>query len=103
MNREILKHEVRKYDNEIDLVDLLKILIKSKGLILLTTIIITAFSVGGALYIRFNRVEKLNQNFTIREYVDETGKLIIPNLNIETLLYDDAVIDYYIYFFSILS
>lgn len=93
MSKEILKHNVRKYENEIDLVDLLKVLIKNKVIILLTTIIVTAFSVGGALYIRSNRVEKLNQNFIIREYTDETGKLIIPNLNVETLLYDDVVID----------
>lgn len=93
MSKEILKDKVREYENDIALVDLLKILIKNKGLIILTTIIVTAFSIGGALYIRSNRVEKLNQNFILKEYADETGKLTIPNLNIETLLYNDAVID----------
>lgn len=93
MTKEILKHEVRKYDDEIDLVDLLKILIKNKGLILLTTIIVTAFSVGGALYIRSNKVEKYNQNIKIKKYNEKLSGFIIPDLNTETLLYDNKVVD----------
>ncbi|MGB6128366.1 MAG: Wzz/FepE/Etk N-terminal domain-containing protein [Psychrilyobacter sp.] len=97
MTKEILKYEVRKYDDEIDLVDLLKILIKNKGLILLTTIIITAFSVGGALYIKSNRVEKFGQNFILRDFSDsyyrEKAQLKIKDFNLEEMLLDDNIVD----------
>lgn len=97
MKQGIIKNEVRKYENEIDLVDLLKILIKNKGLILLTTIIITAFSMGGALYIRSNRVEKFQQNFRLRNYADAyyrgKAKLIVKSFNVEEMLLDDEIVN----------
>jgi len=97
MNKEILKHEIKGYEEEIDLVDLIKILIKNKGLILLTTIIITAFSVGGALYIRSNRVDKFGQNFILRSFGDSyyggKAKLKIKRFNVDEMLLDDAVVD----------
>lgn len=97
MNKEILKHEVRKYDEQIDLVDLLKILIKNKGLILLTTIIITAFSVGGAIYIRSNRIEKFGQNFILKTFADsyygKKAELKIKNFNIEEMLLDNNTVE----------
>lgn len=101
MNKEIKKNEIREYkyedEDEIDLVDLLKILIKNKGLILLTTIIITAFSVGGALYIRSNRIDKFQQNFRLRNYADAyySGKaqLVLKSFNVEEMLLDDGMVN----------
>lgn len=97
MSKEILKRDVREYEDEIDLVDLLKILIKNKGLIFLTTILITAFSIGGALYIRSNRVEKFGQNFIVKNFSDSyyTGKakLKLKSFNVEELLLDDSMVD----------
>lgn len=96
MSKEVLKPEVREYKNEIDLVDLLKILIKNKGLILLTTIIITTFSVGGALYMRATRVEKFGQNFILKSFGDsyygEKAKLKIKRFNVEEMLLDDGIV-----------
>jgi len=93
MKNEMITQDKKYYDDRIDLVDLIKILIRNKSLIIMTTIIITIFSVGGALYIKSNKIEKLNQNFTLKDYKDENGELIVPNLNVETLLYNDEVID----------
>jgi len=97
MTKEILKHGVRKYENEVDLVDLIKILIKNKGFILLTTIIITAFSVGGAIYIRSNRVEKFGQNFILNTFADsyygKKAELKVKNFNVEEMLLDDNTVE----------
>lgn len=97
MSKEILKHEVKGYEDEIDLVELLKILIKNKGLILLTTIIITAFSIGGALYISSNRVDEFGQNFILRTFTDsyygEKAGLRIKSFNVEEVLLDDNIVD----------
>lgn len=97
MSKEILKRDVRGYEDEIDLVDLLKILMKNKGLIFLTTILITAFSIGGALYIKSNRVEKFGQNFILQTFADsyygKKAQLKVKSFNVEEMLLDDKMVD----------
>lgn len=97
MSKEILKQEGRGYEDEINLVDLLKILIKNKGLILLTTIIITAFSIGGALYIRSNKINRFGQNFILKtladSYYGKKAQLKIKSFNVEEMLLDDGMVD----------
>lgn len=97
MSKEVLKPEVREYKNEIDLVDLLKILIKNKGLIFLTTILITAFSIGGALYMRAARVDKFGQNFILKTFADnyygKKAQLKVKSFNVEEMLLDDKMVD----------
>ena len=97
LSREILGDEIREYEDEIDLVDLLKILVKNKGMILLTTIIITMISIGGALYLRSNKIDKFQQNFRLRNYADAyysgKAKLIIKSFDIEEMLLEDETVN----------
>ena len=90
MNKGILKNEVReynevrKYENQIDLVDLLKILVKNKGLILLTTILITliAFGIGIVKYNSGKRVSTIiSYNFNeISDGLNPDGSKFNPNM-----------------------
>ncbi|MCS5420423.1 MULTISPECIES: hypothetical protein [Psychrilyobacter] len=97
MSTEILKNEVRKYENQIDLVDLIKILLKNKGLILLTAAIITLMSVGGAFYIKANKIEKFGQNFKLIDfndsYYNKKADLTIKKFIIEDILLKNEVVD----------
>lgn len=99
MSKEILKHDAREYEDkdEIDLLDLLKVLVKNKGVILLTTIIITTISVGEALYIRSNRIKKFGQNFIVRNFSDsyyvEKAKIKLKSFDVEKLFLDDSIVD----------
>lgn len=92
-----MKNEIKRYNNEIDLVDLLKILIKNKGLILLTTIIITIFSIGGALYLRSNKVDRYQQKFNLIDYGDsyygEKAQLRMKNFDAKGILLDDKIVN----------
>jgi len=97
MKKEIMDNKITDYEDEIDLVDLLKILIKNKGIILLTAIIVTVFSVGGALYIRSNKVEKFQQNFRLRNYADSyyrgKAQLKVKSFDVEEILLDDEIVN----------
>lgn len=97
MGKETLKNEVRKYEDQIDLVDLLKILIKNKGLILLITIIITASSLGETLFLKSKRIDEFQQNFILRNFSDSyyggKAKLKIKNFNVEEMFLDDNMVN----------
>ncbi|UUV18864.1 hypothetical protein NRK67_04975 [Fusobacteria bacterium ZRK30] len=97
MKNELMNEKEKDYEDEIDLVDLLKILIRNKGMIFLITVIITAFSIGGALYIRSNRIEKFGLNFTLRNsidsYYEEKAQLEVEDFNVEEMFLDDNIVD----------
>ena len=84
MTKEILKHEVREYEDEIDLVDLLKILKKRAklimGIFLITTLI--AFGIGISKYNSGKRVSTIvSYNFNeISEGLNPDGSKFNPNL-----------------------
>ena len=73
-----MNHQVStklNYNNEIDLIGILTILIKEKKLIVITFIVITLLSLGGALYER-KISKKVSAIFTIEETWSEQGVLI---------------------------
>lgn len=85
------------YEDEIDLVDLLRILIKNKGLILLITIITTMISVGGVFYIKYNKIEKYQQDFKLidfnNSYYAKRADLRIKSFVVENILLNDKVVN----------
>lgn len=102
MSHEIQKHKKHEsYDSyeedEIDLYELIAILVKNRVTILATAILITALSLGAALYIRAKTYDKygitVNVNYDIGNdfFLKKTG--IIPNrLELQNLLKDDEVV-----------
>lgn len=103
MSHEIQKHRKHEsYDSyeendEIDLYELIAILVKNRVTIIITAILITALSLGAALYVRAKTFDKygitVNVNYDIGNdfFLKKTG--IIPNrLELQNLLKDDEVV-----------
>ena len=103
MGHEVQKHRKHEsYDSyeendEIDLYELIAILVKNRVTIIVTAILITALSLGAALYVRAKTFDKygitVNVNYDIENdfFLKKTG--IIPNrLELQNLLKDDEVV-----------
>lgn len=97
MNEEITDNKITKYEDEIDLVDLLKILIKNKGIILLTTIIITLISFGIGI-IKYNSSKKvstiISYNFNeISDGLNPDKSKFNPNLIVSNEVLNSVIKD----------
>lgn len=68
-----------RYEDEIDLVDLIKILIKNYKLIVFITVLITGLGIGYGFYIKNKEVPVLEQQFQL-EYPSISSKIIIENI-----------------------
>lgn len=67
MSKELKIMEVRQHDDEIDLYELIEILVRHKWSIVVTTMICTLLSLGGALYIRSKTPNYLIKNILVQQ------------------------------------
>ena len=97
MKNELINKDRRDCEDEIDLVDLLRILIKNKVTIIMITILVTAISLGAVLYMRYTRVDQYQQNFRSRNYIDEfylkKANLKFEAFNMEEMMLEEENVD----------
>lgn len=83
---------------EIDLIDLLKILIKNKLLILTVTLLVTTISLGTIVFLKINKIDKFSQNFILNDkfldpYYIEQSNLSFQHDNLQNLLLNDNIVN----------
>lgn len=67
MNQELKIVEQNRYEDEIDLYELVEILVRNKKIVIVTFILCFLISLGSALYIRSNREDYLVKNILIEQ------------------------------------
>ncbi|WP_330111446.1 Wzz/FepE/Etk N-terminal domain-containing protein [Cetobacterium somerae] len=87
MNKELKVMEPKQYDDEIDLYELIEILVRHKWSIVLTTILCTMLSLGGALYVRSKTPNYLMKSILIQQ--EDYGLKGVNKINIDTILLQD--------------
>ena len=67
MSKELKVMEPKQYDDEIDLYELIEILVRHKWSIIITTVLCTMLSLGGALYVRSKTPNYLIKSILIQQ------------------------------------
>ncbi|MGL5593205.1 MAG: Wzz/FepE/Etk N-terminal domain-containing protein [Cetobacterium sp.] len=91
MSKEIKLMETKQYDDEIDLYELIEILVRHKWSIVVTTILCTLLSLGGALYVRSKTPNYLMKSILIQQ--DTYGLKGVNKINIDTILLQDRNVE----------
>ena len=82
--------EQKHYDDEIDLYELIEILVRHKWSIVITTVVCTLLSLGGALYVRSKTPNYLIKNILIQqENYDLKG---VNTIDVDSVLLQDKKI-----------
>ena len=96
MNGKEVSVQQRVYRNEIDLVDLFKILIENWKIVAGVWIFITMLSFGGALYVRSNTHDKSAVDFVLRNKVDgffiNKASLTMDIFRLEEIFVKDEIV-----------
>lgn len=89
--------EVKHNNDEIDLIDLLKIMYKNKIMIVGIFIVTTLLSLGGALYVRANTHDNLAINFSIEDSLDKfylnKSNLAVKSFDINNMFKNDNIVE----------
>ena len=91
MNKELKVMETKQYDEEIDLYELIEILVRHKWSIVVTIILCTLLSLGGALYVRSKTPNYLMKSILIQQ--DTYGLKDVNKINVDTILLQDVNIE----------
>ena len=91
MSKELKVMEVKQYNDEIDLYELIEILVRHKWSIVITTVICTLFSLGVALYIRSNTPNYLVKSILIQQ--DTYGLKEVNKIDIDFVLLQDKNVE----------
>ncbi|WP_432204669.1 Wzz/FepE/Etk N-terminal domain-containing protein [Cetobacterium somerae] len=88
MSKELKMLEPKQYDDEIDLYELIEILVRHKWSIIITTIVCTLLSLGGALYVRSKTPNYLIKNILIQQ--DTYGLKGVNRIDPDSVLLQDG-------------
>ncbi|MGL5596016.1 MAG: Wzz/FepE/Etk N-terminal domain-containing protein [Cetobacterium sp.] len=91
MSKELKVMETKQYDDEIDLYELIEILVRHKWNIVLTTILCTLLSLGGALYVRSKTPNYLMKSILIQQ--DSYGLKGVNKIDTNTILLQDKNVE----------
>lgn len=91
MSKELKVMETKQYDDEIDLYELIEILVRHKWSIVVTTILCTLLSLGGALYVRSKTPNYLIKSILIQQ--DSYGLKGVNKINVDTILLQDKNVE----------
>lgn len=91
MSKELKVMETKQYDDEIDLYELIEILVRHKWSIVVTTILCTLLSLGGALYVRSKTPNYLMKSILIQQ--DSYGLKGVNKINVDTILLQDKNVE----------
>lgn len=91
MSKELKAMEQKQYDDEIDFYELIEILVRHKWSIVLTTILCTLLSLGGALYVRSKTPNYLIKSILIQQ--DTYGLKNVNKINVDTILLQDKNVE----------
>ncbi|MEG0137231.1 MAG: hypothetical protein RR682_14665, partial [Cetobacterium sp.] len=91
MSQELRMVEQNRYDDEIDLYELMEILVRNKKTVFITFILCFLISLGAALYVRSNREDYLVKNILIEQSthglkgvnIIEVGNLFLKDENVK--------------------
>ncbi|MEG2587487.1 MAG: hypothetical protein RSA05_05155 [Cetobacterium sp.] len=91
MSQELRMVEQNRYDDEIDLYELIEILVRNKKTVFVTFILCFLISLGAALYVRSNREDYLVKNILIEQSthglkgvnIIEVGNLFLKDENVK--------------------
>lgn len=91
MSKELKLMEPKKYDNEMNLYEVIEILLKHKWSILLTTILCTILSLGAAFYVRTKTPNYLIKSIIMQQ--DTYGLKGVNKINVDTILLQDRNVE----------
>lgn len=91
MSKELKVMEARQHDDEIDLYELIEILVRHKWSIVVTTMICTLLSLGGALYIRSKTPNYLIKNILVQQ--ESYNLKGINKIDIDAVLLQDKNVE----------
>ncbi|WP_040406475.1 Wzz/FepE/Etk N-terminal domain-containing protein [Cetobacterium somerae] len=87
MSKELKVMEPKQYNDEIDLYELIEILVRHKWSIIITTVVCTMLSLGGALYVRSKTPNYLIKNILIQQ--DTYGLKGVNRIDVDSVLLQD--------------
>lgn len=91
MIEEIKEMEARRYEDEIDLYELIEILMRHRCSILATIIFCTILSIGGALYVNSKAPHYLVKNILIQQ--ENYGLKGVNKIDVDTILLQDKNVE----------
>ncbi len=90
------KYDLEVQSDEIDLIDLIKILYKHRFFAMIIVAIVTLFSLGGAIYVKNSTKNLVAINFALSEGGDEfyleKSNININDFNVDNALKNDSII-----------
>lgn len=87
MTKELKVMQPKQYDDEIDLYELIEILVRHKWSIVITTVLCTLLSLGGALYVRSKTPNYLIKNILIQQDTYELKG--VNKIDVDSVLLQD--------------